>query len=83
MKTLTATPSKRNNGMWIFTCPLHGERAHEYREPSNATLAINTIKTHMDEHHPGVKARIQINGEYIVHTTYTATTVIQPKGDLL
>jgi hypothetical protein len=83
MYTLTATPSKRDNGMWKFTCPLHGTVGYNFREPSNAALAIDTLKSHMDDKHPGIKVRIQINGQYTVHTTYTATTVVQTKGDLL
>jgi hypothetical protein len=37
----------------------------------------------MDDKHPGVKVRIQINGTFTVHATYTATTIVQTKGDLL
>jgi hypothetical protein len=87
MITLTATPDKNNNGMWYFTCPLHGTPdepfEHHFREPSSVALAIDTLKSHMDDKHPGVKVRIQINGKHIIHTTYTATTVVQTKGDLL
>jgi hypothetical protein len=83
VKTLTATPSKKDNGIWFFTCPLHEPFEHHFREPSNIHLAINTLKSHMDEKHPGVKARIQINGQYTVHTTYTAITVVQTREDLL
>jgi hypothetical protein len=83
MMTLTATPSKRDNGVWHFTCPLHGTTIHKFREPSNASLAIGTLKSHMDDKHPGVKARIQINDKHTIHTTYTAMTVVQTKGDLL
>jgi hypothetical protein len=83
MKTLTATRSKKDNGMWFFTCPLHEPNEHHFREPSNIHLAIDTLKSHMDERHPGIKARLQINGEYTIHSTYTATTVITPTGDIL
>jgi hypothetical protein len=80
VKTLTATRSKRNNGLWHFTCPLHGPFEHHFHEPSNINLAINTLKAHMDEKHPGVKVRLQASGDFTIHTTYTATTVIDAGG---
>lgn len=83
MRTLTAKRNKDMDGTWTFTCPLHGTPYYEFSEPSNPNLALETLKFHMDQRHPGIKARFMIAGEYVTHTTYTGTTVIKIKGDLL
>jgi hypothetical protein len=82
METLTAVRSSKMNGMWKFTCPLHGVIPFTLREPSNETLAIKTLQEHMDERHPGVKVRLLIKSDYITHTTYSAMTTIET-GDIL
>jgi hypothetical protein len=82
METLTAVRSSKMNGMWKFTCPLHGVIPYILREPSNETLAIKTLKEHMDSRHPGVKVRLLIKSDYITHTTYSATAIVET-GDLL
>lgn len=82
METLTATRGKRKNGVWYFTCPLHYPNPRHFREPSNPMLAIDTLKAHMDDKHPGIKVRIKVTGDYVINTTYSATITVET-GDLL
>lgn len=83
METLLATEGKRKNGMWYFECPLHGEKPLRWHESNSMVRVLGTMKEHMNDNHPGVKARLKIVGDYTVHTTYTAINIIQTREEFL
>jgi hypothetical protein len=82
MKTLTATQSENRDGMWHFMCPLH-EPAYVFTEPSSMAIAIETLKSHMDDKHSGEKVRLMVKGNYTLHSVYSAVSVVETKGDFL
>jgi hypothetical protein len=81
LDTLTAFSGK-NNGEWVLTCPLHGKVPYEFKSIGGTNRALLSLREHMDEKHPGVKARLKVTIIHTLNTTYTATTVIDT-GDLL
>lgn len=80
METFLAKEGKRNKSLWYFECPLHGDVPKKWREPNSMVRVLTSMKNHMNEHHPGVKARFKIEGEYTVHTTYTAISIVDTGG---
>jgi hypothetical protein len=82
MPTLSAREGKRKNGTWHFMCPLHNPPWH-WSESNSMVRSLATMKAHMDDQHPGVKMRLRVEGDYTFFVTYTATSIIVPRGDFL
>jgi hypothetical protein len=82
METFTAEEGKRKNGIWYFECPLHNPPLR-WHESNSMIRSLPTMKQHMDEEHPGIKIRLRVQGEHLVHTTYTAMSTVVPREDIL
>jgi len=83
MYTLTAILGR--DGAWKFSCPIPHERPSRFGRDKvvcGEHYAVDLMKNHMDDRHPGTKVRFMLTSSHTTHTTYAAVNNVET-GDLL